>query len=403
MHGYTSPILSIPPEQYAQYLHQYQHQRMLQHLHQQQQQYQQQIQHATRHPQHAQRAESAQASAAGANSIHPSAHPSLNLSQYHAQQQQHRWHGAMPSSTGSIDPSGKPASPFAHARTGSSDSIAQPSTAGSAVDTRPSTPVAPDIAAAAAAAADNSADAGTDTDSLDPGDKARDEKLPPPSPPKTAAPGPMSAPPVSLGSPRGQMPDPSDPSSDGTSAPHSASHPPDAAAMHETPPPVSPMPQSQSHVAMPAADTITAAQGGQVHASSSAGGLPDGRPSGHGGTVMGQPVPPPLMMPSMGYPPGHQAYGMPLALPAGNGREMYPYGGMMLPIMPGMMLPPPPQLQSRAGRGGRANAVSANPAGLSALPAILPTIQPMLLLLIRNPLLLMMNQYHYGLCLWWHL
>ena len=378
MHGYTSPILSIPPEQYAQYLQQYQHQRMLQHLHHQQQQYQQQIQHATRHPQHAQRADSAQVStAAAATSIHPSAHPSFNLSQYHAQQQQQqqRWHGPMPNSTGSIDPSGKPASPFvAHARTGSSDSTAQPSTAGSAVDTQPSTPVAPDTAAAAAAAAvDSSAGNGTDTDSFDHGEKAVDEKVPPP-PPEPSFSGSQSAPPANLGSPRSQMPDPSDPSSNGVSAPHTALYPPHAAAMHENPPPASRMP---SNVAMPAADAITAAQGGQVHSSS---------PAGHGGSVMGQPVP--MMMPSMGYPPGHQAYGIPLALPSGNGREMHPYGGMMLPMMPGMMLPPPPQLQTRAGRGGRANAASANPAGLSALATTLCTISLTLLLLLT------LHQYH---------
>lgn len=80
---------------------------------------------------------------------------------------------------------------------------------------------------------------------------------------------------------------------------------------------------------------------------------------------MGQAVLPPMMLPSMGYPPGHQAYGMPLPLPAGNGREVYPYGCMMVPMMPSMMLPPPPQQQIRAGRGGRGNAASANAAGLS--------------------------------------
>ena len=376
MHGYTSPILTIPPEQYAQYLQQYQHQRMLHHLHQQQQQYQQQIQHATRHPQHAKRADSAQVTFAAAPSIHPSAHPSVNLSQYHAQQQQQRWQGAMPSATSSMDSSGKPAAPFvAHVRTGSSDSIAQPSTEGSAVDTQPPTPMAPDTAAAAR---DNSADNETDIGSFDNGEKALDNKLPPP-PPKSAFSGPQSEPPAIAGPPSGQLPGASDLLSTCTSAPHTAVHPPHTAAVHESPLPASCMPPN---VAMPAADAITAAQGGRVHASSSAGGWLDGSPPRHGGTVMGQPVPPPMMMASVGYPPGHQVYGMPLALPPGNGREMYPYGGMMVPMMPGMMLPPPPQLQTRAGRGGRANAASANPAGLAALAANLCTISLLLLLLL---------------------
>ena len=293
----------------------------------------------------------------------------------------------MPSSTGSIDPSGKPASPcVAHVRTRSSDNISQPSTAASAVDTQPSTPVALDPAAAAAdaaAAVDNSADNDIAVDSCDHGEKALDERLLP-SPPELASSGPQPAPPASLGSPSDQLPDPSDPSSNGTSAPHTASYP-------QTPPPASRVPPN---VAMPAADAITAAQGGQVHASSSAGGLPDGSPPGQGSSVMGQPAPPPMMMPSMGYPSGHQAYGMPLALPPGNGMDMYPYGGMMVPMMPGMMLPPPPQLQTRAGRGGRANAASGNPAGLSVLAALLCTTVFMLLLLLLLLLLLTMHHCH---------
>ena len=379
MHGYTSPILSIPPEQYAQYLQQYQHQRMLQHLHQQQQ-YQQQIQHATRHPQHAQRADPAQVSSAAATSIHPSAHPSVNLSQYHAQQQQQqRWHGTMPSSSGSTDPPGKPASAsFAHAQSGSSDSLLQSTTTPSAVDTQPSMPVAPD---AAAPAIHDGADNDVSVDSFDGADKVLDERLPPP-PPKLAFTGPQSAPSTSLGSPRGQAGDPSDPSLHGSSAPHSASYPPHAAAMHDHPPSASRMPPA---VAMPAADAITATQGGQIHASSSDGAAPEGSPPGQGGSVMGQPVLPPMMMPSMGYPPGHQAYGMPLPLPAGSGWEVYPYGCMMVPMMPGMMLPPPPQQQIRAGRGGRGSAPSANAAGWSVRPtAILCTTLLLLMLVLSS-------------------
>ena len=257
----------------------------------------------------------------------------------------------MPSSNGSIDPSVKLTSPFVtHARTGATDSIPQSSTARSAVDAQPSTPPGPDTAAA-----DNDADNEADSDPIEHSEKALDAGLPPP--PREAFSGPQSAPSIPLRPSKGQAADPSDPLFTGSSAPHSTSYPPHATAMHEPPPSASRMP---STVAMPTADAITAAQGGQ--SSSSAGLLAGGSPPQHAGPILGQPIPP-MMMASLGYP-GPQAYGMPLPVPSGSGREVYPYGGMMRPMMPGMMLPPPPQQQNRGGRGGRASTVSANPAGL---------------------------------------
>ena len=71
-------------------------------------------------------------------------------------------------------------------------------------------------------------------------------------------------------------------------------------------------------------------------------------------------------MASMGYPV--QGYGMPMQ--SVNGRDMYQYGGLMVPMMPpGMMLPPPPQQQqqqhhqSRGGRTGRGSNMVTNGSG----------------------------------------
>lgn len=347
MHGYNSPILSIPPEQYAQYFHQYQQQRMLQ-QHLQQQQYQQQAQHAARHQQHPQPPDSGQASASVTTSIHPSAHPSVNLSQYHAQQQQQQQQQrsvALPSSNGNVMPPARVTSPFApHAQTGSSHGIPQSSTAG------PATTTPPPPAAGAEGTASNDAD----SDHLDIGEKAIDACLPPP-PPDTFT-GSQSAPDAPVRSPQEQAPDPSDPLPNATSARHSASQTPHAAAMQDATPAAERMPPA---VSTPAADAITAAQGGLGQPGSSSGSLPQHGP------VLGQPFVP-MMMPSMGYP--GQPYGMPMPHSPGNGREVYPYGGMMVPMMLGTMFPPPPQQQqqqqNRAGRGGRPNAGSGTPAGL---------------------------------------
>lgn len=366
MHGFNSPILSIPPEQYAQYLQQYQHQRMLQHMHHQQQQhhYQQQIQHAARHQQHAQRSDSGQMPTSAATPIHPSAHPSVNLSQYHAQQQQQQELQqrpvALPGANGSTDPPARVASPSAsHAPTGSSDSdsISNIGTTAPASDALPSSPLAAD-----AAAADNEVATVADTSRLDSGDKtfsARDLQ------PDDVT-GPQSAPSAAVGSTEGQAADPMLPNATPL---HSASNPPSDPAMHESPSTANGMPPA---VAMPAADAITATQGGQVGqppSRPSADGLPSGAPLQHG-PVLGQPVPP-LMMPSMHFP--GQSYGVPMPVASPNGRDMYPYGGMLMPMMPGMMLPPPPQQQNRTGRGNRANAVTSIAAGLSELATALYT------------------------------
>ena len=366
MHGYNSPILSIPPEQFAQYLQQYQHQRMLQHLHhqQQQQQYQQHIQHVARHQQHVQRSDSGQMPTSVATSIHPPAHPSVNLSQYHAQQQQQQHQQqqrpvALASTNGSIDPPARSASPsISHAQTGSSDSdsISHPGTTASASDALPSLPLAADTAA------DSHAATAADTSRLDNVGKTISARPLQPD----AFTGPLSAPSAAVGSTEGQAADPMQPN---VAPSHSVSDPPSITATHEPPSTVSGMPPA---VAMPAADAITAAQGGQAgHPPSrpSADGLPAGAPPQHG-PLLGQPVPP-LMMPSMQFP--GQAYGVPMPVASANGRDVFPYGGMLMPMMPGMMLPPPPQQQTRAGRGNRANAVTSNAAGLPGLATALYT------------------------------
>ena len=76
---------------------------------------------------------------------------------------------------------------------------------------------------------------------------------------------------------------------------------------------------------------------------------------------------PSSMMLSLGYPV--QGYGVPMSLQSGSNRDMYAYGGMMVPMMlPGMMLPPPPQHQqqqhhNKAGRSSRGQSSVANGTG----------------------------------------
>ena len=394
--GYNSPILNIPPEQYAQYLQQYQHQRMLQHLHQQHLQQQQQFQQQARHQQHAQRPDSSTAPALAAAFIHPSVHPSVNLSQYHAQQQQLQWSAP----NGHVDPPARVASPFAtHARPGSTAHPA--SIRETASDSASSSPhAAADLAADAAtdAAADaNSTATGAEPHHLDSQAKSVDAK--PLSLPAETSDGPQSAPTAVLRPPQDEA---VDSAASGATSLHSASYPPHAASMHEPsaarrlPPPI----------AMPAADAFTAAQDPQqgqaargpptlstqqgqgVSSPSTSAEQPiaqaprgppppsssglDGSASQHASVQ--EPPSPSLMMPPMHFP--GQAYGVPMPASPANGRDVFPYGGMMMPVMPGMMLPPPPHQQSRPGRGNRTTAAPASSAGVLELAAAAIAVAP---------------------------
>ena len=340
MYGYGSPV--IPPE-HLQYWQQYQQQRMLHHLQQQQQHhYQQQVQHAARHQQRGDQ------QPLPASAALPS-HAQYNLQQLQQQPSQRQRPAMMPNANGPADPPARVASPFAtHARTASSSSLVQPGSPDTAAQSLTPLPVAD-----AAAAADEFEVQAEEHTSV-----ASQNDRPEPSQKEEATVS-TSAPPVPAEPPLHhitQVPDALPGGSSLLPNPYqqafSSSMPASAAMANHAP---SSLPPS-------AADGISA---GQVLASSP--GAPANLAASPASSAHSLPAShlqqlPASLMVSMGYPV--QGYGMQSV----NGRDMYQYGGLLLPMMlPGMMLPPPPQQQqhhqSRGGRTGRGSNMVANGSG----------------------------------------
>ncbi len=357
MHGYGSPVINIPPE-HLQYWQQYQQQRMLQHFQQQQQQYQQQVQHAARQ-QH--RAEQHPVAASAPSSSHAAA----MLSQYNMQLQQQQPNQRqqphmMPSSNGHLEPPARVASPFAHhVRTDSSESFFQPGT--------------PDAAAqisnkAAVAAADD------EEEEENRAEQPSHDRPRPSSQEEVTAPS--SVPSIPPDSPQHPALDAADAALDDASSLPNASYTPHhsipSSMLSNMPAAASAATRLPSGIAMPAADAITAGQATSpvppAHQAAISSSLPTSAPASQ---LLQQQQPPSSMIPSMGSP--LQGYGLPMPMQSGNNRDMYQYGGMMIPMLPpGMMLPPPPQQhqhhQSRAGRGGRSTgSVASSSGGLTCL------------------------------------
>ena len=328
MYGYGSPVINIPPE-HLQYWQQYQQQQMLHHLQQQQQHhYQQQVQHAARHHQRGDQ------QPLPASASLPS-HAQYNLQQLQ-QQPSHRQRPAMmPTANGHADPPARVASPFAtHARTASSSSLNQPGPPDAAAHTLAPLPVA-------AAAAEELEDQAEEHSSV-----ASQNGSPEPSQ-KEDATASMSASPVPAEPPQ-----------------HHITQVPDALPEDSS---LLPNPSQQAFLLGVAASAAmanhapsscppSAADGvaaGQVLASSP--GAPAYQAASPASSAYSVPAShlqqlPASLMASMGYPV--QGYGMPMQSVAG--REVYQYGGLLVPMMPpGMMLPPPPQQQQHQSRGGR--------------------------------------------------
>ena len=343
MYGYGAPVVNIPPE-HLQYWQQYQQQRMLHHLQQQQQHhYQQQVQHAARHQQRGDQ-QPLPASAP------PPLHAQYNLPQLQQQPSQRQRPAMMPTANGHADPPARVASPFAtHARTASSSSLLQPGPPDAAAETLTPLPVAD---AAAAAAAEELEDQAEEHKSI-----ASRNGSPEPSQ-KQGATASVSAPPVpaeallhhisqvpsALPGDSSLLPNPSQQA-------FSSSMPASAAMANHAP---SSLPPS-------AADGTTA---GQVVASGPGAPANLAASSAHSVPASHLQQLPASLMASMSYPV--QGYGMPLH--SVNGRDMYQYGGLMVPMMPpGMMLLPPPQQQqqhqSRGGRTGRGSNTATNGSG----------------------------------------
>ena len=268
-----------------------------------------------------------------------------------------------PTANGHADPPARVASPFAtHARTASSGSLVQPGPPDPAAQTLTPLPAAAVAAAVAAAAAADELEDQADEHSH----VASQNDGPEPSP-KEDATALISAPSVPAKSQLHlitQVPD---------AVPGVSSllpSPPQQTVLSSMPAPAA-MPNHAPSSLPPstAADGIT---GGQVLASSP--GAPANQAASPASSAHSVPAShlqqlPASLMASMGYPV--QGYGMPMQ--SVNGRDMYQYGGLMVPMMPpGMMLPPPPQQQqqhqSRGGRTGRSsNMVTNGPGGLKPM------------------------------------
>ena len=250
---------------------------------------------------------------------------------------------ALPTPTAHVEPPARVASPFAatHARSDSSDTFVQPATPDAAAHHHNS------LAAGATSGGDS------DEDNDDANTSWREHATVP-----KAVPGAV------VGTPENQAqaaPDAIPLEASNLSSP--PSHPVAAPTTNAVPTTT----DRQPVLTVPAPETSTSGQGCE---SSPTASVTQAVSSSVGHSVPAQyqhQLPASLMMPSMGYP--LQGFGMPMPMQSLSNKDVYPYGGVMVPMIPPMMLPPPQQQQhqNRGGRGGRGNGSANSPGAIPLL------------------------------------